>query len=173
MNKLARTAQPKTDIPRNAPFSWIILSLLISYIINLALVKILWAPDLIALWILYWVIHQPNRISFFVAFILGILMDVHNGSVLGQQSLVYITLTFMAHILSRRILCFGIFRQALHVLPLLLLAQCLALIFRLWFDGLWPGVEWFLQSILGACIWPLIVFFYSKFFRFRPIPEQH
>lgn len=170
---MKNTSLHKTDIPRNAPFSWVLLTLIVSYFCNLLFLKYLWAPDLIALWILYWVIHQPNRISFFIAFLLGILMDVNNGSVLGQQSLVYITLAFVSHLFSRRILWFGVFRQALHIVPLLVLAQCLALVFRLWFDGLWPGIEWFLQSILGACIWPVMVFFYSKFFRFRPTPERH
>ena len=26
---------------------------------------------------------------------------------------------------------------------------------RLWFDGLWPGFSWFLQSFTGALLWPL------------------
>ena len=42
----------------------------------------------------------------------------------------------------------------LHILPLLLVSQLVVLMIRLWFDGLWPGFPWFLQSFTGALLWP-------------------
>ena len=83
------------------------------------------------------------------------LMDVLNGSVLGQQALAFVTLCYFTTTLARRISWFGPFGQSLHILPLLLLSQVLVMLVRLWFDGLWPGWEWFLQSLTGAAIWPL------------------
>ena len=82
-------------------------------------------------------------------------MDVLNGSVLGQQALAFVTLCYFTTTLARRISWFGPFGQSLHILPLLLLSQVLVMLVRLWFDGLWPGWEWFLQSLTGAAIWPL------------------
>ena len=40
------------------------------------------------------------------------------------------------------------------ILPLLLVSQLVVLMIRLWFDGLWPGFPWFLQSFTGALLWP-------------------
>ena len=54
------------------------------------------------------------------AFVLGLLMDVADGSVMGQHALAYVLLAFAAGGLSRRILWFPLSQQALHVLPLLL-----------------------------------------------------
>ena len=90
-----------------------------------------------------------------IAFICGILMDVANGSVLGQQALAYVTLAYLAFNLHRRLPWFDLIGQALHVLPMLLLAQVLVMLVRLWFDGLWPGWIWFMQSLTGTCLWPL------------------
>ena len=34
------------------------------------------------------------------------------------------------------------------------MSQLVVLMIRLWFDGLWPGFPWFLQSFTGALLWP-------------------
>lgn len=162
-----------TELATPAPLSWIVFTFFLSYLLNLTLSNYAWAPDFLALSMVFWVVHQPRRIGMTVAFICGILMDVQNGSVLGQQALVYVILTYCAFLLHRRLPWFDLIGQALHVLPLLLLAQVIVLLFRLWFDGLWPGLSWFLQSIVGALIWPLWAAILSRFFRYTPVQRNH
>lgn len=127
---------------------WIISTFLISYLLNLAssTANVLWLPDPLALTLIYWTIHHPRHVGMTIAFICGLLMDVQNGSVLGQQALAYVILSYSAYSLHRRLPWFGLAGQALHILPLLLVSQLVVLMIRLWFDGLWPGFPWFLQS---------------------------
>ena len=68
---------------------WIISTFLISYLLNLAssTANVLWLPDPLALTLIYWTIHHPRHVGMTIAFICGLLMDVQNGSVLGQQAL--------------------------------------------------------------------------------------
>ena len=129
---------------------------LISYLLNLAssTANVLWLPDPLALTLIYWTIHHPRHVGMTIAFICGLLMDVQNGSVLGQQALAYVILSYSAYSLHRRLPWFGLAGQALHILPLLLVSQLVVLMIRLWFDGLWPGFPWFLQSFTGALLWP-------------------
>ena len=136
---------------------WITSTFLISYLFNLACstADVLWLPDPLALTLIYWTIHHPRHIGMTIAFVCGLLMDVQNGSVLGQQALAYIILSYSAYSLHRRLPWFSLFGQALHVLPLLLMSQVVVLMIRLWFDGLWPGFPWFLQSFTGAILWPI------------------
>ena len=75
------------------------------------------------------------------------------GTVLGQQSLAYVTLCYLTFALSRRLPSFDLFGQSLHILPVLLISQLFVMLVRLWFDGLWPGWEWFLASVTGALLW--------------------
>mgnify|MGYP006194868081 CR=1 FL=1 len=46
--------------------------------------------------------------------------------------------------------------QALHVLPLLLVAQVASLAVRMWVGGNWPGFVYFAESLVGTAIWPVI-----------------
>ena len=80
-------------------------------------------------------------------------MDALFGTVLGQQSLAYVTLCYLTFALSRRLPSFDLFGQSLHILPVLLISQLFVMLVRLWFDGLWPGWEWFLASGTGALLW--------------------
>ena len=114
--------QNTTELATPAPVSWIILTFVLSYLLNLSLSRYAWTPDFLALSMVFWVVHQPRRVGMTVAFVCGILMDVHNGSVLGQQALVYVILTYCAFSLHRRLPWFNLVGQALHVLPLLLLS---------------------------------------------------
>lgn len=150
-----QAAEGRIDAP--APWSWILLTFFLSYLVMLIETgfSALWLPDVLALTLVYWCVRQPQSVGMTIAFLCGILMDVAHGSVLGQQSLAYAAIAYIAYLLHRRLPWFGLIGQALHVLPLLLLAQLLVMLVRLWFDGLWPGWSWFLQSVTGALLWPL------------------
>lgn len=110
-------------------------------------------PDWVALVLAFWCIHQPMRAGMSAAFFLGLLMDVADGSVMGQHALAYVLLAFAAGGLSRRILWFSLTRQALHVLPLLLGMQLVMLAARLTGGGDFPGLSWLLGSFSAAALW--------------------
>ena len=80
-------------------------------------------PDLLALVLVFWNVHQPRRVGVGVAFVFGLLMDVHEGALLGQHALAYTLLSFGAISAHRRLLWFGLAEQALQVLPLFLAAH--------------------------------------------------
>ena len=115
-------------------------------------------PDLLALVIAFWCIHQPRRMGIGAAWLLGLVMDAANGALLGQHAFAYSVLAFAAVQLNRRILWFGIWPQALHVLLLLLGSQLLMLSVRLSAGGAFPGLAWFAGSGIGALLWPAVTF---------------
>lgn len=110
-------------------------------------------PDWVALVLTFWCVHQPLKVSMGVAFVLGVLMDVADASVLGQHALAYVLLAFAAGGLSRRILWFPLLQQALHILPLLLGAQVVMLAARMISGGEFPGLAWFLGSFVAVALW--------------------
>jgi len=115
-------------------------------------------PDMLALVITFWCIHQPRRMGMGAAWALGLMMDVANGALLGQHAFAYSVLAFAAVLLSRRILWFRIWPQALHVLMLLLASQLLMLAVRLAAGGAFPGPAWFAGSGIAALLWPAVTF---------------
>src|SRR5690606_32633129 len=43
------------------------------------------APDLLLLVLLFWCLNEPRRVGLTAAFVFGLLMDVHDGGMLGEQ----------------------------------------------------------------------------------------
>jgi rod shape-determining protein MreD len=83
-------------------------------------------------------------------------MDVHEAALFGEHALAYTLISYGAITLHRRILWFPLGAQALHVFPLLLVAQLASLAIRMWVGGTWPGWIYFGESGVGAVLWPLI-----------------
>ena len=63
-------------------------------------------PDFVALVVLYWCIQQPRKVGFTAALLLGLVMDVADGSLFGQHALAYSMLAFAGIVLHRRVQTF-------------------------------------------------------------------
>ncbi|KPF69855.1 rod shape-determining protein MreD [beta proteobacterium AAP99] len=135
---------------------FIALTLALAFLLNL----LPWGrwvavPDFVALVLVFWNIHHPRRVGIGVAFLLGIAMDVHEAAVLGQHALAYTLLSYGAISLHRRVLWFTVGTQALHMLPLFLMAQLVSLLVRMAVGDPFPGVLYFLESLTQALLWPI------------------
>jgi len=140
--------------PANIRF--ISLTFLVAFVLNLLPWRdIRGVPDLLALAIAFWGVHQPRRIGFAIPFALGLLMDAANGALMGQHALAYSVLAFLTGALNRRILWFPLSTQALHMLVVFLLVQGLMLAVRLMAGGEFPGFTYFVASFIAAGLWPL------------------
>jgi len=112
-------------------------------------------PDLLAIVLVFWGVHQPRRIGVLWAFIFGLAVDVHDGALLGQHALAYSGLSFGAITLHRRLTWFPLGAQAVQVLPLFVGAHALALIVRMIVGGMWPGWGVVLAPVFEAALWPV------------------
>jgi rod shape-determining protein MreD len=115
-------------------------------------------PDMTALVITFWCVHQPRRMGIGIAWLVGLIMDAGNGALLGQHAFAYAFLAFAAISLHRRILWFSLWRQAAHVLVLLLASQLLMLAVRMVAGGAFPGPAYFAGSFIAAALWPSATF---------------
>lgn len=112
-------------------------------------------PDFVALALAFWSVHEPRRVGVGVAFMLGLLMDVHDGAVLGQHALAYTVLSFLAITVHRRLSGFTALSQMLQILPLLFAAHAVSLTVRMFAGGMFPGGSVLLAPVFEAVLWPL------------------
>ena len=112
-------------------------------------------PDLLALVVVFWNVNQPRRVGVGIAFFFGLLLDVHQGALLGQHALAYTVLSFVATSFHRRLLWFGLLQQALQMLPLFLGAHLVSLLVRLLAGDMFPGWWLFAAPLTEALLWPL------------------
>ncbi|MET0506860.1 MAG: rod shape-determining protein MreD [Burkholderiaceae bacterium] len=112
-------------------------------------------PDFVALVVVFWNVHQPRRVGIGIGFVLGLILDVHNSSLLGERALLYSLLAYGAWSMHKRVPWFSIGGQVLHVLPLFVGAQALVVVVRLATGAPLPGVTLFLQWVSTALLWPV------------------
>ena len=112
-------------------------------------------PDMVALVLVFWNVHQSRRVGVGLAFFFGLLMDVHDGAVLGQHALAYTLLSFFAITIHRRLLWFTVPSQAVQILPLFFAAHAVSLIVRMIAGGMFPGWEVLLAPVFEALLWPI------------------
>jgi rod shape-determining protein MreD len=144
------------------------LPVLITIIVSIMLMVVPlpgWAepfrPDWVALTLIYWAMMMPRTWSVGSAWIIGIVVDVAQGTILGQHALalcfiVFVTVRF--HLLMR---VFPMQQLTATVFALLALYQFILF----WINGV-AGIEVALSSywgpvITGTVLWPVMMAFLS------------
>ena len=110
-------------------------------------------PDWVALTLCFWSVRETRRIGMGHAFLLGVLMDVADGSIMGQHALAYVLLAYGASSLSRRILWFPLTEQSLHILPILFGSQIVQLLVRLASGADFPGFGYLVGPLVSTLLW--------------------
>lgn len=145
-------------LPARPLFIWasLIVAMLCNMLQNMGLWgRAAWVPDVLAVVLVFWTVHQPLRISIGAAFVFGLLMDVHQGGLLGQNAMAYTVLSFFATTIHRRLLWFSLPSQAAQVFPLFAAAHAIELLVRIVSGGTFPGMHIFLAPVFEALLWPL------------------
>ena len=149
-------------------------TLLIAFGLNLVpLGRVPAMPDFLALVLVFWNVHQSRRVGVGLAFMFGLMMDVHDGAVLGQHALAYTLLSFFAITIHRRLLWFAVPSQAVQILPLFLAAHAVSLIVRMIAGGMFPGWELMLAPVFEALMWPIVTWLLLAPQRRAPDPDQN
>jgi rod shape-determining protein MreD len=169
---IKRPGQQQLLLPVSPFFMW--SSLVVALLVNMVPIgRAVWMPDLLALVIVFWGVHQPSRVGIGAAFVFGLCMDVHQSSMLGQHALSYTTLGFFAITIHRRLLWYPVLSQALQVLPLFALSQLIEVVTRMIGGGVFPGWTVLVSPAIEAALWPLATALLLAPQRRTPEPDEN
>ncbi len=137
--------------------------IVLSFLIALALQMMAlpdWAealrPDWVVLVLVYWCIAVPDRVGVIIGWLVGLMLDVANGVLLGQNALILAVVAYLALRLHQRIRVFPLWQQSVSVMLLVALHLMLAL----WIKGiLGQSIEswaYWLPSLSSLFAWPLV-----------------
>ena len=146
-------------LPANPLFIWgsLLAGLLLNMLQNMGLWgRAAWTPDVLALVLAFWSVHQPLRVGIGAAFVFGLFIDVHQSGLLGAHALAYTVLSFLAITIHRRLLWFSVPSQAAQVLPLFVVAQVIELVAQMLGGGAFPGFLMFLAPVVQSLLWPVV-----------------
>lgn len=163
-------------LPANPLFIWgsLLVALTLSMLQNMGLWgRAAWTPDILALILVFWTIHQPQRVGIGVAFVFGIFVDVHQGAMLGQHAMAYTVLSFLAIAIHRRLLWFTVPSQAFQVLPLFAASHAIELAVRMLAGGAFPGLWMLLAPLIESLLWPVVSVILLLPQRRTPNPDAH
>jgi len=111
-------------------------------------------PYWLALVVAYWVIEAPDRTGLGTAFIVGLIADLAFGSLLGEQALRLVVITFILQRFRARLRFFPLSQQALAVGALLLNDRIVTAAIGLALGTpSAPPMTW-LAPLLGMLLWP-------------------
>ncbi|WP_096699114.1 rod shape-determining protein MreD [Polaromonas sp. AER18D-145] len=159
-------------LPANPVFIW--TSLIAALLLDmLPLGRVPWMPDFLALVLVFWNIHQPQRVGIGLAFMFGLGMDVHQSALMGQHALAYTALSFFATMIHRRLLWFTVPSQALQILPLFVVAHGVEITIRMISGGVFPGWLLLLAPLAESLLWPVISVLLLAPQRRAPNPDQN
>ena len=137
----------------------VLVTLLIAFMLMLAPAPAAaepFRPDWLALVLVFWAMTVPRSYSVGIAWLIGIILDVAQGTLLGQHALalcviVYITVKF--HLLMR---VFPLSQLTATVFALLALYQFLLF----WINGVAgvtaPAVHYWGPVLAGTIVWPIL-----------------
>jgi rod shape-determining protein MreD len=159
-------------LPANPLFIWgTLLMAMLAQMVPLG--RTPWMPDLLALVLVFWSVHQPLRVGIGAAFVFGLAMDVHQTGLLGQHAMAYTALSYFAITIHRRLLWFSVPSQALQVLPLFFTAHAIELAVRMMAGGAFPGATVLFAPAIECLLWPVVSVLLLAPQRRAPDPDEN
>lgn len=118
-------------------------------------------PDWLAMLVIYWAMRLPRTWSVGTAWVVGIVLDASQGTLLGQHALALCCIAFITvrfHLLMR---VFPVPQLTMSVLPILAIYQFLLF----WINGVAgidaPSIAYWGPVISGTLMWPVMMAFLS------------
>ena len=118
-------------------------------------------PDWLAMLVIFWAMQLPRTWSVGSAWLLGIVLDVSQGTLLGQHALALCCVAFITvrfHLLMR---VFPVPQLTATVFPILAFYQFLLF----WINGVAgvdaPAIAYWGPVISGTILWPVVMMFLS------------
>ena len=118
-------------------------------------------PDWLAMLVIYWAMQLPRTWSVGTAWIIGIVLDASQGTLLGQHALALCCIAFITvrfHLLMR---VFPVPQLTATIFPILAIYQFLLF----WINGVAgvdaPSIAYWGPVISGTLMWPVMMAFLS------------
>ena len=132
-------------------------SLVVCYLLQLMplpLPLLPFKPFWLALVLIYWSLEAPERVGLGLMFTLGLIGDVLNGEMLGEQAARLCVLGFIVLRFRARLRFFPMWQQSLAVFALLLNDRIFLLMIHAFAGDPLPAAPYWLAPVVAMLAWP-------------------
>lgn len=113
-----------------------------------------WRPAWVAMVLVYWCIALPERIGILAGWCVGLLLDVLNGSLLGQHAFGLALVAYIAILYHRRVRVFPVFQQSAFVGSIVFVYTLLMLWIYNLLGSVKYGYVYLFAALTTALLWP-------------------
>jgi rod shape-determining protein MreD len=120
------------------------------------------SPFWLLLFFIYWLIYSDSNRIYSIALILGVLLDILQGAILGQNALALIISSAFILNVKKSFFVSNLTTQQVYVFFASLIYLILFLTTHILIQGL--KIQWFIISVpfTGAILWPIVRFLLTK-----------
>ncbi|MDH3976874.1 MAG: rod shape-determining protein MreD [Gammaproteobacteria bacterium] len=122
-------------------------------------------PPWAALVIVYWVMMWPRTFGIGSAWILGLVLDILQGELLGQNALALSVISYLTLRFHLQIRIFPLWQLTMSVFALLMINAFILF----WIDGVAgnpsAGLARWTQPVVGGVLWPIVMVLMDQFRR--------
>jgi len=113
-----------------------------------------WRPAWVAMVLIYWCMALPERVGIGISWMLGILLDVQQGAVFGQNAIALASIAYVTVKLYQRLRVFPLTQQAVIVCVYVMIYQLIVL----WIKDMTgiPPQTWtfWMPAVTSMVLWP-------------------
>lgn len=113
-------------------------------------------PELLCLLSVYWVLRFPQLLGVGMAFLIGLVQDVVQGSLLGQHALALVVTIYVTQLTIHRLRTYGTVQQIMWVFVLVFMHE----LFLYWVSMLFGREALFsyfwAPALISALLWPFL-----------------
>jgi rod shape-determining protein MreD len=113
-------------------------------------------PAWVLMVLIYWVMNAPQRVNVGVAWLVGIIMDVLNGTLLGEHALALTIVTFFVARLHTQLRMYPVLQQGMWVFLFVLLYQFILFCVQGFIGELPKTWLYWSSSLTSMVLWPWV-----------------
>lgn len=126
-------------------------------------------PAWVLMVLIYWAINVPYRVSVGTAWIMGMITDLLNGTLLAEHALAYTVVIYFVVRLHMRLRMYPMLQQSFSVMVFILLYQFIIYCIQ-GFIGVLPASQlYWLSSVTSMLLWPWLFILMRDFHRWLKV----
>ncbi len=111
-------------------------------------------PAWVLMILIYWAMMTPSQVGVGVAWLVGLVMDLLNGTLLGEHALAYTIVIYFVSKMHIRLRMFPLLQQGMSILIFILLYQFILYCIQGFIGELPSSHLYWLSSVTSMLLWP-------------------
>lgn len=146
-------------------YIWSALTILVAILLQmlpLSAAAAHWRPQFVLLTVCFWLFRRPLMHGIGFAWLCGLALDLVIGDLVGRHALVFAACGCVLLLLQQRMRHFRLVHQAILVLLLVTLSQCLIYALTLILRADWYGAVRFAPALSSMLFWPVLAILLNR-----------